>query len=97
MNLQMEINSLKQRITELEEQAKEEQDFPQDGDEYWYLDTTGDILHEIWGDFRFEKDMLEIGNVFKTEEEAKFAVEKLKAEAELRKHLVNLLERGEIV
>ena len=41
--------------------------------------------------------MLEIGNVFKTEEEAKFAVEKLKAEAELRKHLVNLLERGEIV
>ena len=97
MNLQMEINSLKQRITELEEQAKEKQEFPQDGDKYWYIKTTGDILHEIWGDFRFEKDMLEIGNVFKTEEEAKFAVEKLKAEAELRKHLVNLLERGEIV
>ena len=97
MNLQDEIKALKQRISELEEQVKEEQEFPQDGDEYWYLDTTGDILHEIWGAFRFEKDMLEIGNVFKTEEEAKFAVEKLKAEADSRKHLVNLLERGEIV
>lgn len=96
MNLQDELNMLKERIAELEGLAKEEQEFPQDGDEYWYIDTTGDILHEIWGDFRFEKDMLEIGNVFKTEEKAKFAVEKMKAEAELRKNLVNLLERGEI-
>ena len=85
MNLQEELKALKERIAELEEQAKEEWEFPQDGDDYWYLDTTGDILHEIWGDFRFEKYMLEIGNIFRTKEQAEFAVEKLKVEAELRK------------
>ena len=85
MNLQDEIKVLKERIAELEEQAQEEQEFPQDGDEYWYLDTTGDIYNENWECFSFEKATLEIGNVFKTKEQAEFAVEKLKVEAELRK------------
>ena len=85
MNLQMEINSLKQRIAELEELVKEEQEFPQDGDGYWYIDDYGYILSEKWDGLDFEEFRLEIGNVFKTKEQAEFSVEKLKVEAELRK------------
>lgn len=95
MNLQEELKALneivagydvlKQRISELEEQSKEEQEFPQDGDGYWYIDDEGYILNEKWDGLDFEEYRLAIGNVFKTKEQAEFASEKLKVEAELRK------------
>ena len=85
MNLQMEINSLKQRIAELEQQAKREQEFPQYGDTYWCINAYGGVSKETWDGYDIEKDMLSIGNAYQTENEAEFAVEKLKVEAELRK------------
>lgn len=86
MNLQEELKALKERIAELEEQAKEEQEFPKVGDEYWYLSSNGYILNGYKDDIDgIEVGLLEIGNIFRTEEEAEFAVEKLKVEAELRK------------
>ena len=85
MNLQMEINSLKQRVAELEQQAKQEQEFPQYGDTYWCINAYGGVSKETWDGYDIEKDMLEIGNGFRTEQEAEFAFEKLKVEAELRK------------
>ena len=86
MNLQMEINSLKQRITELEAQVDEEQAFPKYKDFYWGVNAKGKVFCDTWEGFKFEKDMLSIGNVYQTENEAVFAVEKLKVEAELREH-----------
>lgn len=86
MNLQEELKSLKERIAELEEQVKQEQEFPQDGDEYWYMNALGIIFHDKWSGSISEEEMLEIGNVFKTREQADFAAEKLKVEAELRKY-----------
>ena len=85
MNLQMEINSLKQRITELESQVDEEQAFPKYKDFYWGINAKGKVFCDTWEGFKFEKDMLSIGNVYQTENEAVLAVEKLKVEAELRK------------
>ena len=85
MNLQMEINSLKQRISELEQQVKQEQEFPQDGKTYSYINTYGGVESDIWEGHFAERNMVKIGNFFKTEEQAEFAVEKLKVEAELRK------------
>ena len=85
MNLQEELKALKERIAELEELAKDEQGFPQDGDGYWYIDDYGYILNEKWDGLDFEEFRLAVGNVFKTKEQAGFAVEKLKVEAELRK------------
>ena len=85
MNLQMEINSLKQRIAELEQQAKQEQEFPQDGKTYSYINTYGGVESDIWEGHFAERNMVKIGNFFKTEEEAEFIAEKLKVEAELRK------------
>ena len=85
MNLQEELKALKERIAELEEQAKEEQEFPQDGDIYWYISLYGAICCESWDGDNIETYMLGVGNVYKTEQEAEFAVEKMKVEAELRK------------
>lgn len=84
MNLQEEIKIMKERIAELEELVKEEQEFPQDGDKYWYMDDEGAVFCEFYNHY-IDKYHQEIGNIFRTEEEAKFAVEKLKVEAELRK------------
>ena len=86
MNLQMEINSLKQRVAELEQQAKQEQEFLQYGDTYWCINAYGGVSKETWDGYDIEKDMLVIGNGFRTEQEAVFAVEKLKVEAELREY-----------
>ena len=85
MNLQEELKSLKERIAELEELAKEEQGFPQYGDTYSYFNTYGGAESDIWEGHFAERNMVKIGNFFKTEEEAEFQVEKLKVEAELRK------------
>ena len=81
MNLQDEIKSLKQRIAELERQ----QEFPQDEDKYWYVGMRGNVFSSEWEGLPSEEHMLEVGNIFKTEDEAYFAVEKLKVESELRK------------
>lgn len=85
MNLQEELKALKERIAELEYHAKEEREFPQDGDEYWFIDSTGDVVNSNWESLSFEIDRLEFGHIFKTKEQAEFTVEKLKVEAELRK------------
>ena len=85
MNLQEELKALKQRIAELEGLAKDEQGFPQNGDNYWYINPLGFAFHDEWSGFITEGHKIEIGNIFKTKEQADFAVEKLKVEAELRK------------
>ena len=85
MNVQDEIKSLKERIAELEAQVDEEQAFPKYKDFYWGVNAKGKVFCDTWEGFKFEKDMLSIGNVYQTENEAVLAVEKLKVEAELRK------------
>ena len=85
MNLQMEINSLKQRIAELEEHVKEEQEFPKMGDIYWRIDDRVSVDNCMYNNYYTDNHRQAIGNFFKTEQEAEFAIEKLKVEAELRK------------
>lgn len=85
MDVQDEIKALKQRIAELEELAEQEKEFPQDGDAYWYINPLGFAFHDEWSGFITERHKIEIGNVFKTEQDAHFVAEKLKVEAELRK------------
>ena len=85
MNLQEELKALKERIAELEEQAKEEREFPQDGDAYWFIDDEGGMSSTFYKNYYLDIYRQKIGNIFRTEEEAEFAVKKLKVEAELRK------------
>lgn len=85
MNVQEELKAMKERIAELEVLAKEEQRFPKVGDEYWYISSNGYILNAYNdGITGADVGLREIGNMFKTEEQAEFVVEKLKVEAELR-------------
>lgn len=85
MNLQEELKALKERIAELEELAKEEREFPQEGHWYWYITSDAGIGMSSWEEFEYQKEQLSIGNIFRTREQAEFALEKLKIEAELRK------------
>ena len=85
MSLQEELKSLKERIAELEEQVEQEKEFPQEGYEFWFITSSGDVARMFWHDDLGQEQSLSIGNVFKTSEEAELAVEKLKVEAELRK------------
>lgn len=86
MSLQEELKALKKRIAELEEQAKEEQGFPRDGDKYWYIDDEGAVYPTSYDSHYIDRYRQTIDNVFKTEEQAEFVAEKLKVEAELRKY-----------
>lgn len=96
MNLQEELKALneivagydvlKQRISELEYHARKEQEFPQDGDGYWYIGLFGAILRGNWAGDAGGTHLLTVGNIFKTDQEAVFALEKLKVEVELRKY-----------
>ena len=85
MNLQEELKALKERIAELEEQVKGEQEFPQDGDAYWFIDDEGGMSSTFYKNYYLDIYRQKIGNIFRTEEEAEFAAKKLRVEAELRK------------
>ena len=85
MNLQEELKALKERIAELEELAKEEQEFPQYNDTYYNIESNGRVDWFKWGEGDYDLEAQGIGNIFRTEEQAEFAVEKLKVEAEFRK------------
>ena len=85
MNLQEELKALKERIAELEKQVEREKEFPQEDDMFWFINTFGKPVWSTWGESITNRQLIEIGNMFRTKEQAEFAVEKLKVEAELRK------------
>ena len=90
MNLQEEILKIKnEMIDEFDKRVEglkvDEQEFPQYGDEYWCI---GDWLlptRSVYEDDYTDRGRKYSGNIYKTKEQAEFAVEKLKVEAELRK------------
>ena len=85
MNLQEELKSLKDRISELEQQVEQEKEFPQHEDDYWYVNGDTDVMFTVWYGDEYDQGRLSIDNVFKTKDQAEFAAEKLRVEAELRK------------
>ena len=84
MGLLNRIEELEKELLELKELVKQEQKFPQFGDDYWYVDSDTDVLDIAWYDGEYDQGRLSIGNVFKTKEEAEFVAEKLRVESELR-------------
>ena len=94
MSLQEEIKKINEKIEALnkdmqslmsELDAGVENDFPQDGEEYWYIDDDAEVMNIEWYDSEYSRGRVSIGNIFRNEKQAEFAVEKLKVEAELRK------------
>lgn len=56
------------------------------GDKCFFLTGVGTIMTVIWHNDDSDHDRLRFGNVFLTEEDAKFAIERLKVIAELKKY-----------
>lgn len=89
MNIPERIEALEtefaEKIKALKAEVQAEQEFPQDGDVYWLINTTGETYWVQWRNTEIDNKRLSFGNAFKTKDEAEFQVEKLKVEAELRK------------
>ena len=98
MNIQERIEALEtefnEKIKALKAEAQQGDEFPQEGYEFWFITSSGDVARMFWHDDLGQEQSLSIGNVFKTSEQAEFAVEKLKVEAELRK-FSRPFEKGE--
>lgn len=57
---------------------------PKDGDKYYFIDSSK-ISSYDWTSHDVDKKLYAIGNCFRTEEKAKFAIEKLKVIVELKR------------
>lgn len=84
MGLLNRIEELEKELAELKSKVKEGPKFPEYNDTYWCIDEEGIIYVNTFEGIQADRNILEIGNVFKTKEQAEFAVEKLRVEAELR-------------
>lgn len=90
----MKYSEFKEKVEELERQVKElkaeverkenTEDWPKCGDIYWLIGVGGETFHDYWKEDTIYEDCLAIGNCFKTKDDAKFAVEKLKVIHELK-------------
>ena len=74
-----QINELKQKIEELEKEVnspefegikKGVRQKPEDGEEYFFVDSFGEIYHNDWCDDYRDLFRFNTGNCFKTEQEA---------------------------
>ena len=57
---------------------------PKKGETYWYICNAGNIVDDTNDNTKTDEDRFSIGNCFKTQEEAKHMVEKLKVIKELK-------------
>ena len=94
MNLQEEINELNKQIDAQNKYVKSlidkleaatEGEFPQYSDVYWFINDEDVVYCTVYENHQIDRHRQLIRNFFQTEEEAEFAVEKLKVEAELWK------------
>lgn len=89
MNIQERIEALETEFAEklkaLKAETQQEQEFPKRGDKYWFVDSDTEVIASKWFCDVWDQGRLSIGNIFRTKEQAEFAAEKLKVEAELRK------------
>ena len=87
MELSNRIEQLEKELAELKKLEKEKvkQFNPKIGDEYWFVNTVGGTSLAEWEHDDFDKDVYDIGNTYRTKEEAEFVVEKIRTETELRK------------
>lgn len=59
---------------------------PQELEEYFYIDDTGDVVQSRWTNDYLDVGRWELGIIFFTKEEAEFAREKRKVEVELQRY-----------
>lgn len=58
---------------------------PEYKEDYFVIETNGNVECYIWNDDEQDQNLYEIGNCYKTNEEAEFVIEKRKVETELQR------------
>ncbi len=81
-----QITELQETINNLEEQLNKTEGrwIPERNEQYYYIDSDGEAIRSYNDDGTYYKNIISIGNCFKTKEEAEFEVERLKVIAELK-------------
>ena len=75
--LENEIKGLENRKIELLKELEIEKqktviDYPfEESEEYWGLDIDGELIFDRWTGCKYDEDCFEVGNMFKTAQEAK--------------------------
>lgn len=85
---EQKMTGLQNQIEELKKVEIEEDDKgwkPNYGDDYYFISGHGCIEIDNWQDWDVDTRRYDMGNCFKTQEEAEFMVEKLKVIAELKR------------
>ncbi len=82
--LEREIEKTKELVKETEQEEKK---FPQDGDDFYFIDENGHVIFATFDADYIENERIKnIGNCFKTLEEADFEVERRKVIKELKEY-----------
>ena len=86
INLENLTNTEIGQILALAEKANKSKTWkPKDNEDYYVIFSCGDINCMAWYNDGFDNDRYALGNCFKTQEEAEWAVEYLKVKAELQR------------
>jgi hypothetical protein len=76
----------REQLMKLVEKAnKTPSDMPKEGDTYYYINSCGAVSTLEWGNWKADNWLYNIGNCFKTEKDAEFAIERHKVVVELEK------------
>lgn len=82
--MENEIKNLKDEINKQEEPERRWK--PKMGRIYWFIDSDGSIFYSYWDDAIIDNSRYKLGNIFKTQEEAKFAIEQFKIISQLKEY-----------
>ena len=82
MNLQERIEKMEKELAELKASVVV---WPKVGEKYWVVNTEGRAIELDFNDDKFDAGCIDIGNIFRTKEEAVREIERRKVLNELRK------------
>lgn len=88
--LHEKLFALQKDIEEVERESvkmNDVEEWPNIGREYWIVTASGEPASSNWDNDSCDNLRIRIGNVFRTEQDAKFAAERLKVLAEMRKFI----------
>lgn len=74
----LELDLTEEQVEDLKKQL-EDGEFPKINDKYWCVADNGEILCSVWKNYMNDKFLLELGNIYPTEEEAERAFERMKS------------------
>ena len=86
LNMENLSSEEREQLMKLVEKAnKNKPNMPKEGEEYYAIQSGGNIQRLLWRNTKYDRDVYSIGNYFTTKEDAEFALEKHKVVVELKR------------